>query len=227
MGYQVVPGKDVVEYKGKSLSPQRMVYILLNKPKNMITTTSDERGRKIVLDAIERTTKERVFPVGRLDRNTTGLLLLTNDGNLAEKLTHPSYQIRKVYKATLDKPFTPEDMEKIVAGVELEDGPAKVDAIDYVDPAKPAVVGLEIHSGRNRIVRRIFEHLGYEVIALDRTMLGPLTKKNLPRGKWRELDLREVAFIKMHDSRGSSEEMPEVKKKHSRPKSSGKPVKRK
>ncbi len=227
MGYQVVPGKDVVEFKGKSLSPQRMVYILLNKPKNMITTTSDERGRKIVLDAIERTTKERVFPVGRLDRNTTGLLLLTNDGKLAEKLTHPSYQIRKVYKATLDKPFSPEDLEKIVAGVELEDGPAKVDSIDYVDPGKPTVVGLEIHSGRNRIVRRIFEQLGYEVIALDRTMLGPLTKKNLPRGKWRELDLREVAFIKMHDSRGTTESMPEVQKKPAKPRAARKPGKRK
>ncbi len=197
MGFQVTPGKDVVSHKGQVLNPQRNVYILLNKPKNMITTTSDDRGRRIVLDTIERATKERVFPVGRLDRNTTGLLLLTNDGKLAEKLTHPSQEVRKVYKATLDKPLTEEDLDKLVEGIQLEDGPAKVDAIDYVMEGRKDVVGLEIHIGRNRIVRRMFEHLGYEVTALDRTMLGPLTKKALPRGKWRELSIQEVAWLKM------------------------------
>ena len=197
MGLKVTPGKDEVVYDGQNLRPERHVYILLNKPKNMITSTADERGRATVLDAIESATSERVYPVGRLDRNTTGLLLLTNDGKLTKKLTHPAHMVKKVYKATLDKPFEPEDLDKMMAGLQLEDGLAKADAIDYVDEQDRHTVGIEIHIGRNRIVRRMFEHLGYQVEALDRTMLGPLTKKNLPRGKWRELTIREVAWLKM------------------------------
>lgn len=197
MGLKVQVGVDVVEYQGKELAPQGKVYILLNKPKNMITTTSDERGRATVLDAIERATKERVYPVGRLDRNTTGLLLLTNDGQLTKKLTHPSHEVVKLYKATLDKPLEEEHRKQLLEGIRLEDGHAIADAVDYPDPEKPEVVSITVHIGRNRVVRRMFSHLGYEVTALDRTMLGPLTKKNLPRGKWRELNLKEVAWLKM------------------------------
>ncbi|MDX1907375.1 MAG: pseudouridine synthase [Bacteroidia bacterium] len=197
LGLKIVPQRDVVAYKGKVLTAQTLVYILLNKPRNMITTTDDPRGRKIVLDTIERVTQQRVFPVGRLDRNTTGLLLLTNDGELTERLTHPSYQIRKVYYVRLDKPFAEADMQQLVTGVQLEDGLAQVDKIDYVEGKDASEVGVEIHSGRNRIVRRMFEHLGYEVIGLDRVLLGFLTKKNLPRGTWRLLSDREVSFLKM------------------------------
>lgn len=197
MGLKVKAGEDKVEYNGKELSPQGKVYILLNKPKNMITTTSDERGRATVLDAMERKTKERVYPVGRLDRNTTGLLLLTNDGQLTKKLTHPSHEVEKLYKATLDKPLSPEHRKALLDGITLEDGEAKADGVELIDPEDGTVVSITVHIGRNRIVRRMFAHLGYEVKALDRTMLGPLTKKNLPRGKWRELDVREVAWLKM------------------------------
>lgn len=197
MGLKVKAGNDKVEYNGKELSPQAKVYILLNKPKNMITTTSDERGRATVLDAIERKTSERVYPVGRLDRNTTGLLLLTNDGKLTKKLTHPSHEVEKLYKATLDKPLSSEHRTELLNGIALDDGEAKADGIDIIDPEDGTVVGITVHIGRNRIVRRMFAHLGYEVMALDRTMLGPLTKKHLPRGKWRELDVREVAWLKM------------------------------
>lgn len=197
MGHKVTPGTDRVEYQGKTLLPQRNVYILLNKQKNTITTTADEKGRRTVLDTIEKATQERVYPVGRLDRNTTGLLLLTNDGKLAEKMTHPSHQIKKVYKVTLDKPVPEEDLQRLVEGIQLEDGPAKVDAVDYASGSERNVIGVEIHIGRNRIVRRMFEYLGYEVVALDRTMLGPLTKRDLPRGKWRELSEKEVAWLNM------------------------------
>lgn len=197
MGLKVQVGTDVVEYQGKELTPQGKVYILLNKPKNMITTTSDERGRATVLDAIERATRERVYPVGRLDRNTTGLLLMTNDGQLTKKLTHPSHEVVKLYKATLDKPLEEEHRQQLLEGIRLEDGHAIADAVDYPDPEQQEIVSITVHIGRNRIVRRMFAHLGYEVKALDRTMLGPLTKKNLPRGKWRELNLKEVAWLKM------------------------------
>ncbi|RMG55741.1 MAG: rRNA pseudouridine synthase, partial [Bacteroidetes bacterium] len=190
-------GQDRVEYRGRVLEARKFVYILLNKPKNMITTMADPKGRRIVLEAIERATQERVFPVGRLDRNTTGLLLLTNDGDLAKKLTHPSHRIKKLYHVRLDKPVAEEDLQQLLAGVELEDGPAKVDKIDYVFGKGPEEVGVEVHIGRNRIVRRLFEHLGYQVEALDRTMIGSLDKRNLPRGKWRHLTPKEVGFLKM------------------------------
>jgi 23S rRNA pseudouridine2605 synthase len=197
MGVKVVPVNDVVEYDGKKLIPQNYVYILLNKPKNMLTTMSDPMGRKIVLDAIYQATQERVFPVGRLDRNTTGLLLLTNDGEMTSKMTHPSHKVRKIYNVRLDKPMQQEDMDRLLEGVELEDGLAKVDKIDYVYGREPNNVGVEIHMGKNRIVRRMFDHLGYYVVALDRVVIGPLNKKNLPRGKWRELTEQEIGWLKM------------------------------
>ena len=163
----------------------------------MITSTQDPLGRKVVLDAIEAATNERVYPVGRLDRNTTGVLLLTNDGDLAEKLTHPSYKVKKLYHVRLDRNVEEDDMERLLEGIELEDGPAKVDKIDYVFGKGPNEVGVEIHIGRNRIVRRMFEKLKYKVVALDRVAVGHLTKKGLPRGKWRKLSDKEIGFLKM------------------------------
>jgi len=194
MGYKVRP-TDVVKYGKKALNPEKMVYILINKPKDYITTTDDPEERKTVLDLIAGACSERVYPVGRLDRNTTGLLLLTNDGELAEKLTHPSSGIKKIYQAELDKPITTEDFEQLQAGVELEDGFIRPDEVGLVTP-DAQVVGLEIHSGRNRIVRRMFEHLGYEVQKLDRTVFAGLNKKDLPRGKWRFLTEKEVIKLK-------------------------------
>ena len=194
MGYKVMP-KDVIKYGKKALSREKMVYILINKPKDYITTTDDPEERKTVLDLIQGACSERVYPVGRLDRNTTGLLLLTNDGELAEKLTHPSGGIKKIYQAELDKPITTEDFEKLQHGLELEDGFIHPDEVGIVTP-DAMVVGLEIHSGRNRIVRRMFEHLGYEVQKLDRTVFAGLNKKDLPRGKWRFLSEKEVVRLK-------------------------------
>lgn len=193
-GYKVKPG-DVVTLAGKKLKPRKnLVYILLNKPKGYITTTEDPRGRKTVMSLVNLEDDTRLFPVGRLDRNTTGLLLLTNDGDLAQKLSHPSYQVKKVYQVTLDKPLTKADFDKVLAGVELEDGVAPVDALAYLDQKNE--VGIEIHSGRNRIVRRIFESLGYEVVKLDRVMYAGLTKKNVPRGKWRFLTDHEIVLLR-------------------------------
>lgn len=197
MGVKVVPANDLVEYDGKRLIPQNYVYILLNKPKNMLTTMNDPLGRRVVLDAIFSATQERVFPVGRLDRNTTGLLLLTNDGEMTSKMTHPSHKVRKIYNVRLDRSMREEDMDRLLDGVELEDGIAKVDKIDYVYGREPNNVGVEIHIGKNRIIRRMFDYLGYYVVALDRVMIGPLTKKNLPRGKWRELTDQEIGWLKM------------------------------
>ncbi|WP_026629550.1 pseudouridine synthase [Dyadobacter alkalitolerans] len=194
MGYKVLP-TDVVKYGKKALNPEKMVYILINKPKDYITTTDDPEERKTVLDLIQGACAERVYPVGRLDRNTTGLLLLTNDGELAVKLTHPSGGIKKIYQAELDKPITTEDFEKLQHGLELEDGFIHPDEVGIVTP-DAMVVGLEIHSGRNRIVRRMFEHLGYEVQKLDRTVFAGLNKKDLPRGKWRFLSEKEVVKLK-------------------------------
>ncbi len=194
MGYKVMP-TDVVKYGKKALNPEKLVYILINKPKDYITTTDDPEERKTVLDLIQGACFERVYPVGRLDRNTTGLLLLTNDGELAVKLTHPSGGVKKIYQAELDRPITTEDFEKLQAGLELEDGFIKPDEVGIVT-ADAMVVGLEIHSGRNRIVRRIFEHLGYEVQKLDRTVFAGLNKKELPRGKWRFLSEKEVVKLK-------------------------------
>ena len=168
----------------------------MNKPKDFITTASDPQGRKTVMDIVKSATQERVYPVGRLDRNTTGVLLLTNDGELAQKLTHPSYEIKKVYEVTLDKPVSKKDLESILTGVTLEDGPVQADSVAYADAKDKTVVGIEIHSGRNRIVRRIFEHLGYDVKNLDRVMFANLTKKNVERGKFRFLAEKEVRLLK-------------------------------
>ncbi|WP_337044715.1 pseudouridine synthase [Emticicia sp. 17c] len=194
MGYKVKPG-DVVKYGKKILNPEKLVYILLNKPKDFITTTEDPNERRTVMDLVANACDERVYPVGRLDRNTTGLLLLTNDGELAEKLSHPSNEIRKIYQVELDKPIASEHFEAIREGIELEDGFIKADDLALVTP-DAEVVGIEIHSGKNRIVRRIFEHFGYEVLKLDRTTYAGLNKKDLPRGKWRFLTEKEVIRLK-------------------------------
>ncbi|MFM2137849.1 MAG: hypothetical protein RJA57_156 [Bacteroidota bacterium] len=192
-----VTEKDEVRVNGKRIQPVReLVYILLNKPKDFITTTDDPKGRKTVLDLIKRAVPQRIFPVGRLDRNTTGVLLLTNDGELAQQLTHPKHGVRKVYHATLDRPLERADFEKILSGVILEDGPASVDVLAYADLKDKTQIGIEIHSGRNRIVRRIFEHLGYDVKNLDRVTFAGLTKKNVDRGKWRFLTEREIRDLK-------------------------------
>ena len=186
---------DKVTLSGKKLTPQKgMVYILLNKPKGFITTNDDPQGRKTVMQLVGNSGVDRLFPVGRLDKDTSGLLLITNDGDLTQKLCHPAYNIKKVYHVTLDKPLTKADFEKIAEGVELEDGKAVVDEIAFLEAKNE--IGLEIHSGRNRIVRRIFESLGYVVDKLDRVMYAGLTKKNLPRSKWRYLDEREVVLLK-------------------------------
>ncbi len=193
-GHKVMPG-DKVTLAGKKLKPRKhLVYVLLNKPKGFLTTTDDPKGRKTVMSLVAHPGDERLFPVGRLDRNTTGLLLLTNDGDLAQKLSHPSYQVKKVYQVSLDKPLTKADFDKVLAGVKLEDGVAPVDSLAYLEEKND--LGIEIHSGRNRIVRRIFESLGYEVVKLDRVMYAGLTKKNIPRGKWRFLNEREVVLLR-------------------------------
>jgi 23S rRNA pseudouridine2605 synthase len=195
-GYKVSQA-DKILVKGKPIFLQRnSVYILLNKPKDFLTTASDPQGRKTVLDLIKGATPERVYPVGRLDRNTTGVLLLTNDGELAQKLTHPSFEVKKIYEVTLDKPVTKKDLDSIVSGITLEDGFVAADSVGYADSKSKNVVGIEIHSGRNRIVRRIFEHLGYDVKALDRVMFANLTKKNVERSKWRFLNDKEVRLLK-------------------------------
>jgi 23S rRNA pseudouridine2605 synthase len=195
-GYKVT-GNDKVIVKGKQVYLQKnAVYILLNKPKDFITTANDPQGRKTVLDLVKHATPERVYPIGRLDRNTTGVLLLTNDGELAQKLTHPSFEVKKIYEVTLDKPVSKKDLESIVSGITLEDGLIQADAIGYANEKDKSIVGIEIHSGRNRIVRRIFEHLGYDVKALDRVMFANLTKKNVDRSKWRFLNEKEVRLLK-------------------------------
>ena len=196
MGYRVKP-TDVVKFKGKIVKPKtNFVYILLNKPKDTITTASDEKGRKTVLEIVASATDERIFPVGRLDRNTTGVLLLTNDGDMAQKLSHPSFEVDKIYHATLDKPLLAEHFEKIKKGVTLEDGFAKVNDLGYPDLKDRTQVGIEIHIGKNRIVRRLFEHFGYQVVKLDRVMYAGLTKKDLTRGRHRILTELEIAQLR-------------------------------
>ena len=197
MGYKVKP-TDIIKYGGQTLKKERMVYLILNKPKDYITTSDDPQKRRTVLELIQGACKERIYPVGRLDRATTGLLMFTNDGELTKKLTHPSHGVRKVYHVELDKPLKNSDLEKISAGIELEDGEIKVDEVTYIgDGSDKTQVGVEIHSGKNRIVRRIFEHMGYNVRKLDRVIFGSLTKKDLPRGRWRLLNDSEVGMLKM------------------------------
>jgi 23S rRNA pseudouridine2605 synthase len=192
-----VTAADEVKVNGKKIFlAKNLVYILLNKPKDYITTTDDPQGRKTVLDLIRRATTERIYPVGRLDRNTSGVLLLTNDGELAQLLTHPRHEIKKIYQVTLDKPLEKKDFDQILQGVKLEDGIANVDVLAYADIKDKTQIGVEIHSGRNRIVRRIFEHLGYDVKNLDRVMFAGLSKKNVDRGKWRYLSEKEVRDLK-------------------------------
>jgi 23S rRNA pseudouridine2605 synthase len=194
LGYKVKPTDDV-RYDGKRLKAEKPVYILLNKPKGFITTTDDPQERNTVMQLIAGACKERVYPVGRLDRNTSGLLLLTNDGDLTEKLSHPSHNVKKIYKAELDRPLTKADFQKVLDGVRLEEGKAIVDEMAIVsDDGK--TVGLEIHIGWNRIVRRIFEALGYEVVRLDRSVYATLDKKDLPRGNWRFLRQDEIIRLK-------------------------------
>ena len=188
---------DKVMYGGQTLNREKLRYVLLNKPKGVITTSDDPYERHTVMDLVEGACQERIYPVGRLDRNTLGLLLLTNDGELAKTLTHPSHEVKKLYHVTLNKPLTTNDFEQIEKGLMLEDGPITVDKIDYVtDDPTMRELGVEIHSGRNHIVRRIFESLGYEVVKLDRVMLAGLTKQNLPRGHWRFLTSAEISMLK-------------------------------
>jgi 23S rRNA pseudouridine2605 synthase len=188
---------DTVKVNGKKVTvSSHFVYILLNKPKDFLTTTTDPQGRKTVQQLISKATEERVYPIGRLDRNTSGVLLFTNDGDLAQKLSHPKNEMKKVYHAGLDKPLTKQHFEKIMSGVELEDGIAKVDEMAYADPKDKSQIGLEIHSGKNRIVRRIFAALGYDVKTLDRVMYAGLTKKNVQRGNWRFLTEKEIRALK-------------------------------
>ncbi|GGC22734.1 pseudouridine synthase [Parapedobacter defluvii] len=196
LGSKVDPSKDEVRYNGERLKREKMVYVLLNKPKDYITTTDDPQERRTVMHLVAKASKERIYPVGRLDRNTTGLLLLTNDGNLAEKLSHPRNNVVKIYNVELDKNLTQGDLNKIAFGLELEDGPIKPDAISYVQGGSKREIGIQIHSGKNRIVRRIFEHLGYDVIRLDRVVYANLTKKDLPRGRWRYLEEKEIIQLK-------------------------------
>ena len=196
MGYKVQPG-DVVRFDGTSITPEQKKYVLLNKPKNYITTMDDDRGRKTVMELIANASKERIYPVGRLDRNTTGLLLFTNDGDLAKKLTHPKHNVRKLYHASLDRKLELKDLEKLRGEVIIEGRKVFIDAISYVNGEPKSEIGIEIHSGRNRIVRKIFEHVGYKVNKLDRVVFAELTKKNLPRGRWRELTNLEVSNLQI------------------------------
>lgn len=193
MGYQV-KRSDSVTHLGKKLVPEKFIYVLLNKPKDFITTTKDPQNRRTVMDLVSKAGEERIFPVGRLDRNTTGLLLLTNNGALAKKLTHPSHKVPKIYHLVLNRSLAPKDLDEIIQGIELEDGKAIIDQIEVLDK-KRKEIGLEIHMGKNRIVRRIFEHFGYTVIKLDRVMYASLTKKDLPRGKWRHLREKEAILL--------------------------------
>jgi 23S rRNA pseudouridine2605 synthase len=194
LGTRVKAG-DRVQYKDKLLQREKLVYVLLNKPKGFITTTDDPHERKTVMHLVEKACQERIYPVGRLDRNTTGLLLFTNDGALSKKLTHPSHGVKKIYKVTLDKPLEAPHLEQIRIGLELEDGRAVVDALEVLSPDRRSL-GIELHIGKNRVVRRIFETLGYEVLQLDRVAYAGLTKKDLPRGKWRYLSTREIVALK-------------------------------
>jgi len=193
-----ISSEDSVQFGGETLRKEKLAYLLLNKPKDYITTTDDPENRRTVMALIANACKERIYPVGRLDRATTGLLLFTNDGELAKKLMHPRYGVKKIYHVELDKGLSKVDMDKIIQGVELEDGVAQVDEIAYDEGGKDKkCIGIEIHLGKNRIVRRIFESLGYNVLKLDRVYYAGLTKKDLPRGRWRFLTSMEISMLKM------------------------------
>jgi len=204
MGYKVKPS-DEVKYGRKLLSRQRFKYFILNKPKDYITTVDDPEGRKTVMDIMQKACNERIYPVGRLDRNTTGLLLFTNDGQLAKRLTHPSYNVQKTYMVELDKGVSKENIEKLLKGIELEDGWTRFDKAEYGNNGKNhKVVLVTLHSGKNRIVRRMFEHLGYEVQKLDRIAFAGLKKDALTRGKFRALNKKEIGFLKMVSKNSST-----------------------
>ncbi|WEK19788.1 MAG: pseudouridine synthase [Candidatus Pedobacter colombiensis] len=196
LGHKIDPANDQVRYNGELLKREKKIYVLLNKPKDYITTTDDPQERRTVMQLVEKASRERIYPVGRLDRNTTGLLLMTNDGDLADKLSHPKNGITKIYNVELNKSLSQGDLNKIQFGLELEDGIIKPDSVSYVTGGSKREVGIQIHSGKNRIVRRIFEHLGYDVVKLDRVVYGNLTKKDLPRGRWRYLEEHELIQIK-------------------------------
>lgn len=188
---------DEVQFNGNVIIGEKKVYLLLNKPKGFVTSVDDPHAEKTVMELIKGACSERVYPVGRLDKSTTGVLMLTNDGDLTKTLTHPTYNKKKIYHVFLDKKISEEDMERIAAGVDLDDGVAYADAVSYVDGSDKSQVGVEIHSGKNRIIRRMFDTIGYKVIKLDRVYFAGLTKKGLPRGRWRFLTQREVAMLKM------------------------------
>ena len=188
---------DEVRFHDEPVSLEKKVYVLLNKPKDYVTTSEDPQNRKTVMDLVRNACPERIYPVGRLDRNTTGVLLLTNDGDLASKLTHPKFLKKKIYHVYTDKNVTAHDIQQIAEGITLEDGDIRADAIEYASPVDKKQIGIEIHSGKNRIVRRIFESLGYRVTKLDRVYFAGLTKKNLQRGDWRYLTEKEVAMLRM------------------------------
>ena len=196
LGSKITPS-DIVTFRGKEVGLENKVYVLLNKPKDCVTTSDDPQGRLTVMDIVQNACSERIYPVGRLDRNTTGVLLLTNDGDLASKLTHPKFVKKKIYHVWTDKDVTEEDMQRIADGIELDDGSIHADAVSYATETDRNQIGIEIHSGRNRIVRRIFEALGYHVVKLDRVYFAGLTKKNLPRGRWRYLTQAEVNMLMM------------------------------
>ncbi len=196
MGYQVEK-TDKVVFDGQNITPEKPVYVLLNKPKGYISTTKDDKARKTVMDLVANASPYRVFPVGRLDRSTTGVILLTNDGHMTKKLTHPSFDAKKIYHVTLDKKLTNEDLKLISEGIRLDEGVAEVDQISFIEGKPRNEVGIEIHIGWNRVIRRIFQRLGYEVEALDRVMFAGMTKKNIKRGHWRILTEQEVNNLKM------------------------------
>lgn len=196
LGTKVSPDARV-KLEDHIIEGEKKVYFVLNKPKNIITTTDDPEGRKTVIDLFGSSVRERIYPVGRLDRNTTGIIILTNDGELADKLTHPKYGVAKIYEIKLNKGLTEEHHTKMRTGIDLEDGVFKMDKLSYINPHDKTMLGVEIRSGRNRIIRRSFEHLGYEVVKLDRVSFAGLTKKNIPRGRYRKLAPKEVAWLKM------------------------------
>lgn len=197
LGVKISPS-DKVKYNGETLREEKKVYILMNKPKDYITTVEDPHAKRTVLELLKGACKERIYPVGRLDRNTTGVLLLTNDGELTKRLTHPRFEKLKIYHVYLNKNLRHSDMEKVATGITLDDGFIKADSVSFVDPDDKKQIGIEIHSGRNHIVRRIFESLGYEVVKLDRVYFAGLTKKNLHRGEWRFLTEKEITMLKMN-----------------------------